>query len=37
LVCVNPARVEAFRKGLGEDDLFVQVGEVLAGEAGILL
>ena len=37
LVCVNAARVEAFRKGLGEDDLFVQVGEVLAGEAGILL
>jgi selenide,water dikinase len=37
LVCVNPNNFDAFRDALGEDDLFVCVGEVVAGEAGVAL
>ncbi|MBC8369440.1 MAG: selenide, water dikinase SelD [Planctomycetes bacterium] len=37
LVCVKPNNVDAFRDGLGVDDLFVQVGEVVDGEAGVCL
>jgi selenide,water dikinase len=37
LVCVNPKYVNAFRDALGADDLFAQVGEVVAGDAGITL
>jgi len=37
LVCVKPPQVAAFKSSLGLEDMFVQVGEVVAGEAGIVL